>query len=193
MGSKKLGGEKKASEKQFKQSVGRIEAAAHSTHRTTPVAVIAKGRAPILPEVKNTASVPQENAVSSVKSTDPSGSSTRGRYMATFTQRKTDKSGSTSYAMPGVRSSVYFNKGIFAGAPPATIEIVSDVPFAEPGAVKVATPKAPKETPEQKTERLAAAKAARAAMTPKQKADARIATAKAALEAAEKAATKVIE
>lgn len=109
--------------------------------------------------------------------------------MATFKQRKTDKSGSTSYAMDGVRSSVYFNKGIFNGNPPATIEITSDVPFTTPGeAAKVGIAKL---SPEERAKMAADRKAKLAAMTPAEKAAARLQAAREALAAAEKAAAKV--
>jgi len=113
--------------------------------------------------------------------------------MATLRYRKTDKSGSSSYSIEGVKSSVYFNKGMFAGEPPATLEI--ELPdgfaFTEPGAK--AAPVAVKETPEQKAARLADAKAKRAAMTPAEKAAERLENARKALEAAQKAAAKVAQ
>ena len=55
--------------------------------------------------------------------------------MATLKFRKTDKSGSSSYAIEGLKSSVYFNKGMFAADPPTTLEITlpEGFQFGEPG------------------------------------------------------------
>ena len=79
--------------------------------------------------------------------------------MATLKMRKTDKSGATSYAIDGLKRSVYFNAGMFAeGKIPATVEISLPAGFAfsspetakaelaaaEKAAAAVATPPAPK-------------------------------------------------
>ena len=82
--------------------------------------------------------------------------------MATLKMRKTDKSGATSYAIDGLKRSVYFNAGMFQdGKIPATVEISlpPGFSFSSPEAAK---PKAPK-VPLTPAERVAAAKAALAA------------------------------
>jgi hypothetical protein len=106
--------------------------------------------------------------------------------MTTLKMRKTDKSGATSYAIDGLKRSVYFNAGMFAeGKIPATVEIAlpSGFAFASPVAP---TPKAPRVplTPAQKVKAAKAAlataqKAVAAAATPKPVAVAPKATAKA--------------
>ena len=87
---------------------------------------------------------------------------------ATLTMRKTDKSGSTSYAICG--RSVYVNKGVFVGdTMPPTLEIIVPSGFAFAGPAEPKAPRAPL-TP---AERVAAAKVALAAA---EKAAAAIAT-----------------
>ena len=107
--------------------------------------------------------------------------------MATLVRRKTDKSGSTSYSIVGLKSSVYFNKGMFKGEPPETIDIPG-VEFAEPGSnVKVPVAKM---TPEEKKAAAEALKAKRAAMTPAEIAAEKVEKARKALAAAEALAAK---
>jgi hypothetical protein len=110
--------------------------------------------------------------------------------MATLKFRKTDKSGSSSYAIEGLKSSVYFNKGMFAGEPPTTLDITlpDGFAFGEPGAK---TAGAVGMTKEQREAALAERKAKLAAMTPAERASLKIEAAKKALEAAEKQAAKL--
>ena len=110
--------------------------------------------------------------------------------MATLTKRKTDKSGSTSFAVAGLKSSVYFNKGMFANDKiPDSVDITlpDGFSFSEPGSVKTGIAKL---TPEERKANAVALAAKRAAMSPAEKAAARLEAAKAALAAAEKAAAK---
>ena len=93
--------------------------------------------------------------------------------MATLKMRKTDKSGATSYAIDGLKRSVYFNAGMFQnGNIPATVEISlpSGFAFSTPEAAKPKAPRVPL-TPAQKVEAAkaapaAAVKAAAAVATP---------------------------
>lgn len=79
--------------------------------------------------------------------------------MATLKMRKMDKSGATSYAIEGLKRSVYFNQGMFHdGKIPPTVEIALPAGFA------FSSPEAPKtKVPLTPAERVAAAKAALAA------------------------------
>lgn len=94
--------------------------------------------------------------------------------MTTLKMRKTDKSGATSYFVPGLHRSVYFNAGMFAdGKIPPSVEIVlpSGFAFASPEAAKPKAPRVPL-TPAQKVEAAklalaAAVKAAAAVAAPK--------------------------
>jgi len=150
----------------------------------------------ILPVGQNNALPTVESGVSSIAAAGQAGNVTsvtrqqEKNPMATATLkfRKTDKSGSSSYSIEGVKSSVYFNKGMFAGEPPQTLSI--DLPdgftFTQPGDAKVAGVAAL--TPEQRKANAAALAAKRAAMTPAEKAAERLERARAALAAAEKAA-----
>jgi hypothetical protein len=105
--------------------------------------------------------------------------------MATLKMRKTDKSGATSYAIDGLKRSVYFNSGMFHdGKIPPTVEISLPVGFAFSNP-ETAAPKAPR-VPLTPVERVAAAKAALAAA---EKAAAAVATPPAS-KAAAKAASK---
>lgn len=129
---------------------------------------------------------------SSPSSTSSTSTSSQEKLtMATLKFRKTDKSGSSSYAIEGLKSSVYFNKGMFAGEPPATLEVSLPEGFAfgEPGA-KGATG-AIAMTPEQRKAAAAERKAKLDAMTPAERAALKIDAAKKVLEAAEKAAAKL--
>ena len=111
--------------------------------------------------------------------------------MATLKYRKTDKSGSSSYSIEGLKSSVYFNKGMFAGEAPATLEISlpDGFTFSTPGAVKAAGVVAM--TKEERATAAAARKAALAAQTPAERAAAKVETARLALKKAEAAAAKL--
>jgi hypothetical protein len=94
--------------------------------------------------------------------------------MATLKMRKTDKSGATSYFIPGVHRSVYFNAGMFQdGKIPPSVEIAlpSGFAFSSPETAKPKAPRVPL-TPAQKVEAAkaalaAAVKAAAAVATPK--------------------------
>lgn len=110
--------------------------------------------------------------------------------MATLKYRKTDKSGSSSYSIDGLKSSVYFNKGMFAGEAPATLDInlPSGFSFGTPGAKPAG---AVAMTKEERAAKAAERKAIEAAKTPAEKAADKIAAAKLALEKAEKAAAKL--
>jgi len=144
-----------------------------------------QGNGNILPGGQNIALPAGNSALSSVASIGNSVSG--GRKMAQLVYRKTDKSGSSSYSIPGLKSSVYFNKGMFPGEPPATID-VPDI-FTQPGSAQAKTGVA-KLTPEERKANLEAARARRAAMTPAERAAERVASAQKALEAAQKAAEK---
>ena len=65
---------------------------------------------------------------------------TRPMAQITLTRRMTEKSGNTSYARPGVKASVYFNKNMFTGEPPETIEIIAEN-LTEPGQIVVSADK----------------------------------------------------
>ena len=114
------------------------------------------GKGNILPVGQNIALPSDKTALSSSQSTvNPVQ---KGATMsATLKFRKTDKSGSSSYAIPGLRSSVYFNKGMFAGDPPATLEVTLPEGFAfgDPDAKPVAGVAAM--TPEQRSALMEAA------------------------------------
>lgn len=140
-----------------------------------------------LPEGQNIALPASTSALSSSTSNNRSQ---ENRQMATLKYRKTDKSGSSSFAIDGVKSSVYFNKGMFAGEPPQTLEISlpEGFAFAEPGAKPNVGAVAM--TPEQRKEAAEKRKAELAAMTPAQRAALKVEAARKTLEAAEKAAAK---
>jgi hypothetical protein len=147
------------------------------------------------PPGKNTACLSGKGAVDSAATSETGVKPTtaqEGTHMkAVLNFRKTDKSGSSSYAIAGVKSSVYFNKGMFKGAAPATLEI--ELPdgfaFSAPGDAKPAG--IAKMTPEERKAAQVAAKAKRDAMTPAEKAAAKLEKAKKALAAAEAEAAKV--
>lgn len=143
-----------------------------------------------LPEGQNIALSERNSALSSVKSTATVNPVQEKNTMATLKFRKTDKSGSSSFSIEGVKSSVYFNKGMFAGEPPQTLEInlPDGFAFAEPGARPAAGATAM--TPEQRAAAAAQRKAELAAMTPAQRAQLKVENAQKALEAAQKAAAK---
>ncbi|MFI5222645.1 MAG: hypothetical protein ACHQX3_00120 [Nitrospirales bacterium] len=143
----------------------------------------------------NTLSAGQNNALptagSGVSSSSSSSTTTQeNRMEATLKFRKTDKSGSSSYAIEGLKSSVYFNKGMFAGEPPATLEVKlpEGFKFGEPGQ---STGGFVGMTKEQREAALAERKAKLAAMTPAERANLKIEAARKTLEAAEKAAAKL--
>lgn len=107
--------------------------------------------------------------------------------------RKTDKSGATAFAIDGLKRSVYFNAGMFAGdkvPPTVTITLPAGFSFTSPESV-VKPGVAAKLTPEERKAAAAAAAAARKAMTPAQRQAAKVERLKAELEAATKAAAKV--
>lgn len=100
--------------------------------------------------------------------------------MVTLRKRKTDKSGSTSYSIDGLKSSVYFNKGMFAGEAPDTIEINADPSiFAQPGSTVKAA--APRMTAEERKAEAARKKAEFDALSPAEKAALKLEAARAAL------------
>lgn len=146
--------------------------------------VVSQGKGNILPVGQNIA---LPTAGSALSSSDVNSVSQGDRKMATLVYRKTDKSGSSSYSIVGLKSSVYFNKGMFPGEPPQTIE-VPDI-FTQPGS-KEAKVGVAKLTPEERKANLEAARAKRAAMSPAERAQARVESARKALEAATKAAEK---
>jgi len=79
--------------------------------------------------------------------------------MATFQYRKTNTIGQAIYGVEGRPGVILIGKQLFAGEPPATLEIAIELPAVEE---KAAKEKAPKLTPEER-------KALRDAMTPEQK------------------------
>lgn len=79
----------------------------------------------------------------------------------TLRKRGTDKSGNTSYAREGVRASVYFNKQMFSGEPPAEITLDAEN-LAEPGAVKPSANSAEKAAKAQERAAKALARAEKA-------------------------------
>lgn len=158
--------------------------------------VVSESTKTILPEGKNSACLSEKSELSLAESTSDqslptvSAISIGAKKVAILKYRKTDKSGSSSYSIDGLKSSVYFNKGMFPGAPPAEIPI-EGVEFSEPGSnVKVGIAKL---TPEERKANAEALKAKRDAMSPAEKAAARLESARAALAAAEKAAAKASE
>ena len=56
----------------------------------------------------------------------------RSKNMATLTKKNVQKNGIVTYSRPGVAASVYFNKSMFSGEPPETVEITADN-LTEPG------------------------------------------------------------
>ena len=153
-----------------------------------------KGNGNTLPEGQNIALPEAGSGLSSSSSSSSSSTSTTGKqekiHMATLKFRKTDKSGSSSYAIEGLKSSVYFNKGMFAGEPPSTLEVTLPEGFAfgEPGKSNTGIAGM---TKEQREAALAERKAKLAAMTPAERAALKIEAARKTLEAAEKAAAKL--
>ena len=145
----------------------------------------------ILPQQQKNALPNAETGVSSTASSVSSHTrQEKNRMNATLKFRKTDKSGSSSYAIEGLKSSVYFNKGMFAGEPPASLEITlpEGFSFGEPGQTR---PGVASMTPEQRAAALADRKAKLAAMSPAERAQLKIDQARKTLEAAEKAAAKL--
>ena len=131
------------------------------------------------------------SGVSSLSSSSSTtGKQEKNRMNATLKFRKTDKSGSSSYAIEGLKSSVYFNKGMFSGEPPATLEVTlpEGAKFGEPGQAKSGIAAM---TKEQREAALADRKAKLAAMSPAERAALKIEQARKTLEAAEKAAAKL--
>ncbi|MFI5222845.1 MAG: hypothetical protein ACHQX3_01160 [Nitrospirales bacterium] len=155
------------------------------------VKVVKSGSGIILPAGQKTALPTAGSGVSSSAASSTTTEKKEKRQMATLKFRKTDKSGSSSYAIEGLKSSVYFNKGMFAGEPPAELEI--ELPdgfaFGEPG--QRAATGAIGMTKEQREAALAERKAKLAAMTPAERAALKIDAARKALEVAEKAAAKL--
>jgi hypothetical protein len=152
------------------------------------------GKGNILPVGQKNALPSPVSVVSSTPSSPVNPVPTKGATMnATLKFRKTDKSGSSSYAIEGLRSSVYFNKGMFAGEPPTTLEVTLPEGFAfgEPGAKPAVGIAAL--TPEQRAAAAAQRKAELAAMTPAERAALKVEQARKTLEAAEKAAAKAAQ
>lgn len=150
-----------------------------------------KGNGNTLPAGQNNALPTAGSGVSSSSSSSsPSTTQEKTRMEATLKFRKTDKSGSSSYAIEGLKSSVYFNKGMFAGEPPATLEVKlpEGFKFGEPGSTGGGIANM---TKEQREAALAERKAKLAAMTPAERAALKIEAARKTLEAAEKAAAKL--
>lgn len=88
--------------------------------------------------------------------------------MALLKLRKLDKNGAAIYALEGVRGSVYVSKAMFAGDPPAELNVDYDS-FAKPGDIAI-NPKLA--TPEQiEKVRIAAEKAAERATKAQERAD----------------------
>lgn len=136
----------------------------------------------ILPEAQNNACLQESLVVdSSASSTITNGPTAKGhKIMVTLRKRKTDKSGSTSYSIDGLKSSVYFNKGMFAGEAPDTIEINADPSiFAQPGSTVKAA--APRMTAEERKAEAARKKAEFDALSPAEKAALKLEAARAAL------------
>lgn len=152
--------------------------------------VSGKGNGTILPVEQKKALPSGGSGLSSSASSSASTTKQEKRQMATLKFRKTDKSGSSSYAIEGLRSSVYFNKGMFAGEPPATLEVSlpDGYSFGEPGQNNTGVIGM---TKEQREAALAERKAKLAAMTPAERAALKIEAARKTLEAAEKAAAKL--
>ena len=89
------------------------------------------------PQVANTTCPTPGNGAHSLVKGKPAQTRAQGimSQTVTLTKRGTDKSGNTAYSRPGVRASVYFNKQMFAGEPPAEIQLVAES-LAEPGQPK---------------------------------------------------------
>lgn len=169
------------------QTVGAGKAPRAAADASPSSLVVPEGNGIILPVGQNIALPEGDSALSS---SDVNHVSQEKLTMATLKYRKTDKSGSSSYAIEGLKSSVYFNKGMFAGNPPETLEIAlpDGFAFGEPGqAAKGAVAM----TKEEREAAAAKRKAEQAAMTPQEKAAKKIADARVTLEKAEKLAAKL--
>ena len=85
---------------------------------------------------RNAETVPAQENIVSNGTQEPTldGAGAGGNGTITLTLKGVQKNGIATYTREGVNASVYFNKSMFVGAPPASVQITADT-LTAPGTV----------------------------------------------------------